>query len=309
MTRGIRATEAGDYASAEAAFGEALKLRLRDKQVLAERIHERVLAGRNAEARKDFGGAWSEDRAIRARIYFDMGVLAERRKDELEARDYFTKSRDVLSTPSAMDKLNGRMQCPGEITRLEGWALKDFPNWVAAFKGLSSDEAIASVSDSFSEHAAKLRLEVKRDGPGFVAQSDASDSMNPAPVWNYALQAADGSLAVLRDLDYGAPTPTCGGGPQVTTRIVEQVLWLTSESEEYSEDQAAAGNETRCTLSAWRRSDFFIDLKSKRILLRMTQEDTELAAKARFHYSLADRALTLRGHGCNWTIPLEAGID
>ena len=52
------------------------------------------------------------------------------------------------------------------------------------------------------------------------------------------------------------------------------------------------------------RHDFFVDLKTKRILLRMRQEDTDAAAKTRFRYTLVNRALVLRGSGCDWTVPL-----
>jgi len=309
LERGVQATKDGDYAAADSAFGEALKVRHQDELVLAERMHERMLAGRNAEARRDARGAWSADLTIHARIYFDLGVLAERRKDELEARDYFTKSRNVLPTPEAMSKLAGRMQCPGEITRIEDWRLKEFPNWVAAFRGLSSRETNASTSSGLAEQGAKSRLSVAPNPPGFTLQSDASDVMYDPPVWHYALQAADGSLAVLGDLDYGQELAGCGGGPSVTTRVREGVLWVTSETEDYASELDEEGAKKRCRLTAWRRNDFFVAQKAKRILMRIRQEDTDLSAKTRFQYSLAKNALTLRGNGCNWTIPLEPDAE
>lgn len=118
MAAGRSATRAKEYAAAIAAFDKALAIRPNEPRALAERGYAKLLHEDLDGAAKDFDAAqrFERDRKLDAQIWFNIGVLRQKKNDPEGARQAFTRSNKLSPTKAAQAKLGAVDACSAQIT-------------------------------------------------------------------------------------------------------------------------------------------------------------------------------------------------
>ena len=120
MKRGRVATDAKHYADAIAAFGDALAARPDDARAQSERGYARLLDGTDleaAEADLDAAAARSKDAKLLSSIWYNRGLVEERRKQADNAVVDFYLADQLRSSPATRAKLDGKTVCPVRVDR------------------------------------------------------------------------------------------------------------------------------------------------------------------------------------------------
>jgi tetratricopeptide (TPR) repeat protein len=135
MAKGRSATRRKDWPGAVAAFTEALDASTGDAGAYAERGYALLLAGSldEAEANLDRAAKSASDARLLSSIWFNRGLVAEKRPDDESALvDFFLANRFSPSA-AARAKIGGRKVCPVLISRSDASPprLSDEP-WVEA---------------------------------------------------------------------------------------------------------------------------------------------------------------------------------
>jgi hypothetical protein len=117
LKRGRAATVKKDYHSAIAAFDEALAAIPKEPRALAERGYAKLLAGDNYGARMDLWAARgrTKDEKLGSQIWWNLGLIAEREKDDSAAHDAFAHAYALHPTLAAKAKLGDAGTCPATV--------------------------------------------------------------------------------------------------------------------------------------------------------------------------------------------------
>jgi len=117
LKRGRSATIKKDYAAAIAAFDEALVAIPKEPRALAERGYAKLLAGDDSGARTDLWSARgrTKDEKLGSQIWWNLGLLYERQKDEYAAHDAFAHAYALHPTLAAKAKLGDAGTCPATV--------------------------------------------------------------------------------------------------------------------------------------------------------------------------------------------------
>ena len=307
LERGRLATTRKQFSAAEIAFTEALEARPHDARALAERGYARLRAERFDDADADLAEAQGRtaDKVLNAQVYFNRGLVAERRGQAVLARDYFAFSLEANPTTAARGKLAGKSTCPASVqvpgeyeaalevfSNLDGTrrALRlDPADWARAKENLTTNEAVRE----------SLGLEDCHLGCG--ASADGS-------TWHLLWEMPDGRVAALRELDEGYYY-RCGAPPSITGHPAGKYLWVTSENVELITGSCGFCDEDYCPSCCWdgpwHRYDVFVDKESLRVLLRVEQHAEESENRKEAELTFQDGVVRLQGKGCDWTVPLD----
>jgi hypothetical protein len=269
---GRAAMKRGDTAAAVAAFSRALEVLPDDPQVLGERGFAKLNAADDAAARVDFqraidlGGA----PALRAQLYFNVGLLEEKHGDAHAARVAFARSQRLHPTLAAADKLaSGTKPCPVEVDAPS--APKAYASWAELARALdpsANARTDAEARDALCAHSWCRALEEMGGvtlGPG--------DAGRTRPL----VLESGGTLYLLPD----AVREGSGGGfkcpmegPSVTLTWVRGLLRVDTTEELCT---------TKCTSRDWvdcspdsegtRRSSSLFDLRASKSFVRVTWDD------------------------------------
>jgi hypothetical protein len=120
MKRGRVATDAKRYADAIAAFDDALVARPNDARAQSERGYARLLDGSDlaaAEADLDAAAARTKDAKLLSSIWYNRGLVEERRKEPDNAVVDFYLADQLRSSSATRAKLDGKTVCPARIDR------------------------------------------------------------------------------------------------------------------------------------------------------------------------------------------------
>lgn len=117
LAEGRKATRAKRYADAEEAFGRALAARPEDARARGERGYARLLDGALEKADEDFQAALGRglDPKLAGQVFFNMGLLREKRNEMESARAAFAISNALSATAAAKAKLAGRSACTADV--------------------------------------------------------------------------------------------------------------------------------------------------------------------------------------------------
>jgi tetratricopeptide (TPR) repeat protein len=306
LERGRAATVRGELAEAERAFDEALSARPHDARALAERGYARLRAERLDEADADLAAAQGHvaDNTLSAQVYYNRGLIAEKRGQAVLARDYFAFSLDANPTAAARRKLAGKSTCPASVSVPDADTppLEVFPSLAAARRELE-----LSVEDSVRESESPVTNEAVRELLGLKDCSLGCGAGSSYTDWNLLWEMPDGRVAALRQFDQGA-FYRCGGPPGIVGNPAGPYLWVTSENVEFVTSLCGPCDENYCPSCCvdgpWHRIDLFIDKGSLRVLLRVEQRAEESERRKEAELTLKEGVVQLHGKGCDWTIPL-----
>lgn len=117
MGEGRAATRAKRYADAEEAFGKALSMRPGDARALSERGYARLLDGALEKADEDLQAALrgGVEPTLTAQVFFNLGLLREKRNEAESARAAFAISNALSPTAAAKGKLGGKSGCTADV--------------------------------------------------------------------------------------------------------------------------------------------------------------------------------------------------
>jgi hypothetical protein len=236
IKRGRAATTKKDYPAAIAAFDEALASVPKEPRALAERGYAKLLAGDNYGARMDLWAARGRttDETLGSQIWWNLGLLAEKEKDDSTAHDAFAHAYALRPTSAAKAKLGDAGTCPATVDA-EHAPLVHHVSWAPEWEDTRASCGAACLV-----------------GP---APSDASDDPNhdedaavplhlviPAPGGGYdALE----SVMAVSTRPYGA----CGVGSATATVVDEkdplhvQLVHVISVGQEFDRVVDDAGDE------------------------------------------------------------------
>jgi hypothetical protein len=131
LAKGRAAVAQKKYAIAIRDFDEAVKHAPRDAQPLGERGYVKYLssdmtgAQTDLEAARDLGGSPK----TMAAIWFNLGLVRERKADAEGARSAFATSQSISPSKAAEEKIAGLSACTAEITQ-GGDDLQKASNWL-----------------------------------------------------------------------------------------------------------------------------------------------------------------------------------
>jgi Flp pilus assembly protein TadD len=310
LGQGRAATTKHDYKAAEAAFDEALKQRPDDARAFAERGYARMLDERYDDAFKDLDHARAHvaDRALQGQIWFNLGLIAEKRGRDVEARNAFAFSLEAHPSSAASKKLAGKSTCPASVVAIDA-PLPTLPSWQAVYKDLQRDDPMPKDAAAIKQ---ALSIEACNLGCGAMGAESADDVS-----WNLLWEMPNGKLAIERDVDRGYPN-RCSTGPTFTGKDAGRYLWVSVENAGLvggmcgecvaADDGTVTGCQWCCQNGPWRRRDYFIDKNAARLVLTVEQAEAESTGTPKqATITFENDTLTLKGNGCDWSIPLAAG--
>jgi len=104
---GRKQTKAKDYSGAIWTFGKAIDADAATAQAWSGRGYARLLAGDLDDAQADFERALAlnKDQAYQSAIWFNLGLLAEKRNDDLAAVLAFSRAHELKPSAAVEKKL------------------------------------------------------------------------------------------------------------------------------------------------------------------------------------------------------------
>lgn len=142
MRAGRKATDKKQWSDAIVGFDQALAAKKGDPRALGERGFARLLEGKDlAAATRDFDQAASstKDKKLLSEIWFNRGLLEEKRGNDTNAVAAFVIANTLRPTDAARKKIEGKTACP--VTVSDTLEVADAPavagaDWLALAKAL-----------------------------------------------------------------------------------------------------------------------------------------------------------------------------
>ncbi len=159
MSKGRKATDKKQWSDAIAGFDEALAAKKGDPRALGERGFARLLEGKDlAAATRDFDQAASstKDKKLLSEIWFNRGLLEEKRGNDPNAIAAFVIANTLRPTDAARKKIEGKTACP--VTSSDTLEVADAPpatgaDWLALAKAMpgagEAEPALKAKEDAF----------------------------------------------------------------------------------------------------------------------------------------------------------------
>ncbi len=316
MREGRKATDAKRYKVAIAGFDAAIVAKPNDARALGERGYARLLEGSDLDAAMrdlDAAASGTKDRKHLSTIWFNRGLLHEKRGDATNATASFAIANLMRPTKAAAAKLVGKAACTVEVLR--AFAIEDHlpvqaADWLALAKALphNDDEVPADTEDAldrltdaktepelptivatrtFDQEVAyvvwRARGKLMATPIGLAWRGRCSGSME------FAIEDSTNSLVHVTGAEeaMGGHTYMCEGKGD---DLVEC---------QGADDEVPAG--TACLGGSTVIRDLVIDLATGRTVIAVEQFDT---GTPRPKIVLTDNALTIRGQNCARTEPL-----
>lgn len=314
MGEGRKATRAKRFADAEEAFGKALAARPEDARARSERGYARLLDGALEKADEDFQGALGRgvDRKLAGQVFFNIGLLREKKNEMESARAAFAISNALSPTGAAKEKLAGKSACTADIQTGGSDVLEhangfeELDRKIAPGKDLGSPKASVCVRS----HTA-------------MAEPDEKDVCSGPPPWvlnhhhlhftedlflvvpQKASKKGDGYFFYSTRI--GSWPAHCTNLPFATGELTGDFLHVT----ETFDGTMAALDETKAPATDWDmacmdvlgyESHAFYDTVTGRRLLRLYLPKNVPQPKI----AIAGAKITLSGAGCDRTLDLVA---
>jgi len=303
LERGRRASTAKDYDAASKAFTEALTAKPNDARALGERGYAYLQAGNLDYAESDFQQAdgRTQDPNLAAQIFFNEGLLAERKGDLENAKVSYARSEQLHATAAAKKKIAAlhATSCTAAFVSL-AQDLKHYASWVDFWNTLGMMDRKTTDAD------------VKAGFPG-MSPADCKDAcaVSDGEQWHLVLPAEAG-LDVLRAVDRGG-FDRCGGFPQFSFERRGTILVVTSSNDDMGIglcdpkcDAESALCPTCCIEGPAHQYDTFIDLSARKGVLRVSQYGANSTEFKPLAVTLdADNAVHVAGGGCERSVSLQ----
>lgn len=122
LRKGRKATRAKRYQEAIAGFDEALAAKPHDARAVGERGYARLLEGADLDAAMrdfDLAASVTKDPQILSEVWFNRGLVEEKRGNAVNAIAAFTIANSLRPTKAAKAKLAGKTTCP--VTETGSW--------------------------------------------------------------------------------------------------------------------------------------------------------------------------------------------
>jgi hypothetical protein len=119
LNKGRKATDAKKYKDAIAAFDEALAIKKGDARAISERGYARLLSGDLDGASRDLddSATRSKDRKLLSSIWYNRGLVDEKRGKQDSALVAFYMANALRPTDAAAKKIAGKTVCPVAVYR------------------------------------------------------------------------------------------------------------------------------------------------------------------------------------------------
>ncbi|MBL9018622.1 MAG: hypothetical protein JNL83_30830 [Myxococcales bacterium] len=316
MAKGRKATDKKQWADAIAGFDEALAAKKGDPRALGERGFARLLEGKDlAAATRDFDQAASstKDKKLLSEIWFNRGLLEEKRGNSANAVAAFVIANTLRPTEAARKKLEGKTACPVTVS-----AVLDVPDappaagadWLALAKAMPGAAEVDPLTTK--EHAFKW-LTGQPTEPKLPAIVSAGE------YGVYAAYVVIGGTAGLRAIPLGeAMGGRCPGSVVFEVIGAASNGWiLVSGTEQFdggytymcerkdgelyectgADDEVSAG--TACFAGTPTRRTVLIDQTAGKVLKVYEQPDDKPVA-----ITLDGRGIKLSGKGCDRIDPV-----
>lgn len=312
---GRAATVAKKYDDAIAAFSKALAAVPGDARALSERGYAKFLAGKLDAAEADFrqAEAATKDAKLLASIYFNHGLVAEKRNLPEVARAAFAKSDQLRATPAAAKKLAGASACGAVITTAPS-PLVEATGYLGIYKALRALHTDAREVTSEDEAKTGLCARVPDGKCGEVV------SFGEEMYDYYAIFPGEKpGTFLLATVDLGAHYDLpCGGEESIQKKVVDGKTVVTfsatpgmripvCEGKDGSIEPCDESNGDRPASSACGSSDeevtvLVVDLAQKKAVAHasFTPGDAAHAVKA----EVAGGLFSVTGGGCDAKIKL-----
>ncbi len=331
MAQGRALTRQKRFDAAITAFDRAIEERRWEPRPYAERGYAKLLAGKYQEAEDDFrevskvGG--DQDPILKAQVWYNLGLAAEKQGDKRGALRAFLMSNDLHATKAAAKKVEKADVCAVDIS--EGPSVKLLPNWLAVYDALHNTKPGDGGRPPTEEDARAALVERNKESPdGQLVASD--DNQSPASVAYFAFKTPKGvaltdeigSLFVYRLWEQNHFDVKPANGDVVSVDVIASVApaetmtctctkQKTGEREICDEDsEVPAGVDRACevgyptfmegdtTTYYFRRSDG----KSLGGIIRARQLEP-------FEVKVSDHGIELTGSTCHEVVPLPGGTQ
>jgi hypothetical protein len=316
MTKGRKATDAKKYVVAIAGFDAALAAKPGDPRALAERGYARLLEGKDLDAASrdlDLAVGATKDPKLLSMIWFNRGLVEEKRGKPDNARAAFQIANTLRPTAAAAAKLAGKAACPAIVEREV--TVIDHPPVVAAdwrelYKQVASDDddVPATTAEVFE------RLTSEKTEPKLPAVILAKTSVwkSAYVVWRdggklhaVALGAVQGGrcpgeltfddAGSRGTLFHATGLEMADGGYTFLCKGKDGPVECTGKPGEQDEGTACLGGSEV-------QRDVVVDTVAGKVLIVVEQPNAELEAN-RVGVKLADKGLELTGQGCDRVEP------
>lgn len=327
LDAGRVATQKKDYVTAIRAFDEALAVLPNHPRVLAERGYARLLANDLDGAAGDFQRAQAVERdaTLDAQIWFNLGLVREKRGDTDGARRAFERSNVLHPTKAARAKMGATSACQAQITER---APMDEGQWspmvarVASWNELYDTFAATLGKDPSAtfatEDAARDALCGARDCSGdgtsswslsrYFAQNTFNQEITKEPKGLFVIHSG-----VIQHVIYGTP---CGAGDSVAWEVERQGNVVETVGRYASTDNAceerrmhqdpADADCADCPLTDRHETRSYWDVASATHLVSITQRYAPSMRHPPVTGTLNGTTLAIAGGNCDRTIDLTA---
>ena len=343
MQIGRAQTRAKAYTEAIAAFDQALVHQSNHPRALAERGYAKLLAKDLTGARADLELARqrTQDPARLGPIWFNVGLVAEASGNHEGALRAFALSNEMHPTKAAAARLAGKQVCTAEIDR-KPQAGTSFPSWKALHDHLRADTEEPVISQDSEIHK-RLCRDPRLDAHKVwdLCFYNAIEAVGTNSHGFFLVgQAPDKNLVLFEELNF-IETGACQTYGHLTVTPVGELLharyvefemdWervpLDPSNPEPDPvscdgegDEVPPGCEFECVALSGKVDDYILDLTGKQRLLRVrrtTNTITPENVKADpdrlpidislpIAVTVSDQGVTLKGGGCDETVPLRA---
>jgi tetratricopeptide (TPR) repeat protein len=311
-----------DYPAAIKAFEAAHRLSPYDARALGELGFTRFNAGDLDGAERDLDQAHllGANEVVSAQLWFNSGLVREKRGNAAAAREAFMLSQSIHPTAAAAAKIGSAAVCSAAVLRATGEDLVKAGDWRAAATALqieAGDEAQAKSAVCIHSWTA--------DGSG----DDHDVCTGPSP-WlvshdhqmyfqraHAIFQATAKSPLFIADQDMTGSWPAhCTGSHDATAKIVGNVAWTTSTFDgggalmlEQGASQKGAVNpvdmgDVTCADAPGAITDQFFDLRTGAQLVKVTRPIPIDAKAPKAMLTVQGTQVVLAGGGCDQHIDL-----
>jgi tetratricopeptide (TPR) repeat protein len=316
MQKGRKATDKKQWAEAIAGFDAALAAKKGDARAMSERGYARLLEGSDLTAALrdlDLAASGTKDLKLQSQIWFNRGLIEEKRGNEVNATAAFVIANQLRPTAAAKAKIAGKATCP--VSVVDGLELGDEPhktvdaaNWLALAKAIEVDDTKVTKEDIW-EALTGERTEPTL--PVVISNHDFAEEID------YLVLAIGGGM---RAIPLGAAQGgRCPGFVTYDVAEANATRILVSGAELYDggytymcegkDDElvecTGADNEvsrgTACFGGTPTQHDIVVDRATGKVLLSLEQPKGTSIAKA----ALAPDGVKLSGLGCDRIEPIK----
>lgn len=317
MRRGRDATAGKSYASAVAAFDDALKHAPKSPQALGERGYAKFLAKDLPAAEQDLEAARDVGPPPRlaAQIWFNLGLVREQRGDADGALSAFATSEQLSHSSVVTAKIDGRSTCTAEVATHEAASdLAPASSWDAARTVIDPDHAI----DPNNQSALSAKDVVCTQAWSAVDSANSHDACNGDPPWlvsqNYAwffhdarliFPARNKSMWITEAVRTGSWPAHCTGASDLSGSIDGDTGTMVRSFDGSGAVVAQDGDDVTCGDGPGWIEHTFYDLKSGRALARVRRNVPVGARAPDVELSRERDVVTLSGGGCRTKLALR----